>query len=295
MLASIIIRTFNEERYLEELLTSIAKQQSEVFSWEVVIVDSGSTDRTLEIASSFEARVIHIRKEEFTFGRSLNIGCDSAKGDFVAFISGHCIPTNRHWLEELLLPLHEDSDCWYSYGQQVGRDSTKFSEECHFKKFFPDRSRIQSESFFCNNANAATKKSVWEEFKFDELLTGLEDLLFGKQIIERGKKICYTHKSSVFHIHDESWFQVRHRYERESLALRDINPEIQFDIIDFIKCFVVSVLSDSRYAIEQGRFFKVFGSILAFRLMYCWGTYKGNHINRKLSKELKIKYFYPER
>ena len=92
MLTSIIIRTLNEERYLPELLAKISEQHTVLTDQEIVVVDSGSTDSTIEIASSYGCRITHISQEEFTFGRSLNVGCDYAEGDIFVFISGHCIP-----------------------------------------------------------------------------------------------------------------------------------------------------------------------------------------------------------
>ena len=62
MLASVVIRTYNEERYLNELLQAIAKQKNEVVDCEVVLIDSGSTDATLEIAKSHNCRITHIKK-----------------------------------------------------------------------------------------------------------------------------------------------------------------------------------------------------------------------------------------
>ena len=75
-LVSVVIRTLNEEKHLDELLRSIRSQKSDLFDIEVVIVDSGSLDRTLEIANNYAARITYIKKREFTFGRSLNIGCN---------------------------------------------------------------------------------------------------------------------------------------------------------------------------------------------------------------------------
>ena len=169
---SIIIRTLNEERYLGELLESIARQElSENYQIETIIVDSGSTDRTLEIAKTFDCYITHIAKADFSFGRSLNLGCDSASGDFFVFISGHCIPTDELWLKKLISPL--ENECVYTYGRQVGRDTTKFSEQQLFNKYFPDASQIPQEGFFINNANAAIRASIWKDNRFDESLTGV--------------------------------------------------------------------------------------------------------------------------
>ena len=95
LLVSIIIRTLNEDAYLGELLEAIDQQKKPDFSVEIVIVDSGSTDNTLEIAEKFGARITTIKKEHFTFGRSLNEGCEFALGELFVLISGHCVPTDH--------------------------------------------------------------------------------------------------------------------------------------------------------------------------------------------------------
>ena len=135
MLVSIIIRTLNEERYLDEILFAIESQNVNNFSYEVVIVDSGSTDNTLKIAKSHNARITYIKKQNFTFGRSLNIGCEYAYGEFLVFISGHCIPANKDWLQNLIAPLVQKK-CDYTYGRQIARDMTKFSERQVFDNTF---------------------------------------------------------------------------------------------------------------------------------------------------------------
>lgn len=292
MLASVVIRTYNEERYLNELLSAIAKQKNEVVDREVVIIDSGSTDATLEIARSHNCRITHIEKSEFTFGRSLNMGCEFANGDFLVFVSGHCIPASDTWLDELCKPLH-DGVADYSYGRQVGRDTTKYSEDRHFEKWFPEYSKLPQEGFFCNNANAAVTRSAWELFKFNEELTGLEDMFLAKLLVETGRKVAYAATAPVYHIHDETWKQVKIRYEREAYALQRIMPEVQFSFSDFVRYFISGVMADSASAIRDKVFMSKFGEIVLFRFYHYWGTYKGNHEHRKLSTKMKKQYFYP--
>ena len=293
MLASVVIRTFNEEKYLGQLLQSLRGQRCKNVSLEVVLVDSGSTDNTLSIAQQHGCRITHIKKEDFTFGRSLNVGCEFAKGELLVFISGHCIPVNENWLDELCEPLL-NGVVEYCYGKQEGKDTTKFSEYQHFEKWFPDYSKLPQEGYFCNNANSAITRKAWQAFKFDESLTGLEDMHLAQRLINADSKIGYVSSAPVFHIHDETWSQVRVRYEREAYALHQIMPEVQFSIADFFRYFLSSVLSDCSAAIDQKVFMKRFFEILLFRFNHYWGTYKGNHEVRKLATTLKHRYFYPK-
>lgn len=293
MLVSIIIRTLNEGKYLEELLRAIDTQEKNGFLVEVVIVDSGSTDKTLDIANKYKARVTYINKKYFTFGRSLNIGCKFANGKYLVFISGHCIPFNKSWLQELVDPLIKNK-CDYTYGRQIGRDTTKFSENQVFEQYFPIKSGTAVNNIFCNNANSAMTRIAWSKYQFNEELTGLEDMFMAKQIYQDNGSIVYVASSIVYHIHKESWKRVKTRYERESIALQKIMPEIRISLWDTLNFILKGIFRDAQVALRQKVLFKELLSIIAFRVMQYYGAYKGNHFCRKLSHEAKMNYFYPK-
>lgn len=291
--ASIIIRTFNEEKWLPGALQAINEQNFGSLCVETIVVDSGSTDRTCQVAMDYGCRLIHICKSEFTFGRSLNMGCEAAEGRNLVFISGHCIPDSTDWLQKLISPLDEGL-CAYVYGRQVGRrDVSKFSEEMLFGKYFPQSSAIPQEGYFCNNANAAIPKAIWLGNRFDEDVTGLEDMLLAKQLHDQGLKIGYVAEAPVVHLHEESWSKVRSRYEREAIALRTIMPDIHVSFGDFIRYTVAGILFDWSEALGKRLFWRQAGEIALFRIAQYWGTYKGNNDHRKMSRERKERYFYP--
>jgi rhamnosyltransferase len=291
MKASIVIRTYNEQQHLPGVLQAI-KGQATSFPHETVIVDSGSTDRTREIAEEFGCRIVSISKEDFSFGRSLNMGCRAAQGECLVFVSGHCIPAQKDWLVRLIQPLGQDSIV-YTYGRQVGNSSSRFSECQIFGKYFPAKSALPQEGFFCNNANAALLKQVWEGQPFDEDLTGLEDMHLSKLLVARGMKVGYVAEAPVYHLHDESWAQIRRRFEREAIALQHIMPEIHVSLTDFLRYFVSAVLLDCGSAMQANIFRRKAKEILLYRMMQFWGAYRGNHMHRKLSIARKEKYYYP--
>ncbi|MDA8526781.1 glycosyltransferase [Gammaproteobacteria bacterium] len=293
MLVSIVIRTLNEEKYLDELLGAINFQEKDGFNSEVVIVDSGSTDKTLEIARKYNSRVTYIDKKEFSFGKSLNIGCDYADGEYLVFISGHCIPEDKYWLKNLVDPLIKQ-ECDYVYGRQIGRDTTKFSENQVFKKYFPEKTEARVSEIFCNNANSAITRAAWDKYKFNEELTGLEDLFMAKEIVQDNGKVDYIPRSVVFHIHDETWAQVKTRYERESIALQKIMPEVKVSLFDTLNFILTGIFGDMVIAFHQRVLLKELRSIILFRIMQYYGAFKGNHLSRKLSYKSKMKYFYPK-
>ncbi len=215
---SIIVRAFNEERHLPALFDAFDAQTYRDF--EVVLVDSGSYDRTREIAEARGARVIRINSHDFTFGFSLNVGIDAAAGRYIAIVSAHTVPTDEHWLEKLVAPLRSD-DVAMSYGRQVGVPESKFSEAEDFERIFGTMPRDDRPgNIRANNANSAIPKKLWEEKSFNPQITGLEDADWASHWLRRDKRVVYVPEAAIRHIHEETWPQVRRRYFREAVAAR---------------------------------------------------------------------------
>ncbi len=292
MLLSVVIRTLNEAKHLPALLAAIQSQVLGPHSCEVVLVDSGSTDATLQVAEQFNCRIVHIRKEDFSFGRSLNMGCQAANGDALVFVSGHCVPVNAQWLGKLVAPLGQDHVV-YSYGGQVGDESTHFSERQIFAKYFPAQSKVPQDGFYCNNANSALLRSEWELVRFDEDITGLEDMFLAKELVQLGRQLAYVADAKVFHLHDETWRQVRRRFEREAIALQRIMPEVHLGPLDVVRYAASAILLDCGAALQERSLLQHLPNIVAYRSNQFWGAYKGNHVHRQLSRVAKERYYFP--
>lgn len=290
---SIIYRSLNEEKWLGHSLEAAAAQSLATGRRvEFILVDSGSTDGTLEIAARGGCRIVHIKKPDFTFGRSLNYGCSAATGDVLAFISAHCIPSHERWLENLIAPLC-DGQAEYAYGRQTGHAVSRFSEHQVFDQYYAGESKIPQAELFVNNANAAMLKSVWEKYRFDEAATGLEDLVFGKQLQRDGGRIAYVADAPVVHVHEETLNQTKRRYYREALTLREIFPEVHFHFGDFLRFFAAGVFHDFSEALTQKKFFDEAGGVIGYRFMQYWGAWRGHNEHRVLSRAQKESYYYP--
>jgi glycosyltransferase involved in cell wall biosynthesis len=290
--ASVVIRTLNEGRYLDELLTAIRQQRTRDLDCEVVIVDSGSTDETLAIAEKHGCTIVHIKRENFSFGRSLNIGCEEAKGEVLVITSGHCVPASSDWLKNLSQPL-VDGIAQYSYGKQLGGPNSYYSECRVFQKYFPDASKLPQEGFYCNNANSAILKSSWQRYRFDEELTGLEDMALAQWLVRDGGKVAYVSDAPVYHYHNENWSQVRRRFEREAIALQKIMPNVHIGWLDALKYTLSSIWGDVKKAAQSKQLLGNFTQIVRYRYYQYTGSYRGNQQHRKLSQAEKDQYFYP--
>ena len=289
---SIIIRAYNEEPHIDRLLTGILRQQMR--DVEIILVDSGSTDDTVAVASRYPVRVLSIRPEDFSFGRSLNLGCAKARGEFIVIVSAHVYPVYANWLEKLLAPF-SDPQVALTYGKQRGAASTKFSEHQVFRKWFPDERRVSQTDPFCNNANAAIRRDLWEANPYDESLTGLEDIAWARSLIERGYKVAYMPEAEVIHIHKESMRQIYNRYRREAIALKKIFPQQNLTLREFIWLLVTNIGSDLIRAWRAGLFFSRIFQIMTFRLMQFWGTYGGFQQTDPVTARMKRTFYYPRR
>ncbi len=287
---SIVIRAYNEERHIGKLLTGIKKQS--VQNCEVILVDSGSTDSTVEIASSFDTKIVSIDPEEFTFGRSLNRGIKAAAGEYIVIISAHCYPIYPDWLEQLLKPF-EDPQIAVCYGKQRGAESNHYSEHQFFKNYFPDSSQPNQGQPFTHNANAAIRKSLWEQHSYDEHLTGLEDIAWSSWAKEQGYSIAYVADAEIIHIHEETIKQVHNRYRREAIAMKQILPASQFSIRNMVSMIIRKLVNDISQARRDNVLLKEILNILRFRVYQYLGTWQGYRYSGKIDHQLHKQFYYP--
>ncbi len=292
--ASIVVRAFNEEKHIGRLFTGISQQNLSDF--EVILVDSGSTDATIAIVSGadchFPVKIVRIEPTQFSFGRSLNLGMAEARGDIVVIASAHVYPVYPDWLERLLSPF-VNPKIGLTYGKQRGNKSARISEHQIFAQWYPEHSQIQDNNPFCNNANAAVRRKLWEEHQYDETLSGLEDLEWGRWAIEQNYSISYVAEAEIVHIHEDSPKGIYNRYRREAMAFKRIYPQEKFGFWDFIQLFAGNATNDINKAIRDGKFNNGILSILWFRLMQFWGTYQGYKQSGPLTWELRKTFYYP--
>jgi len=287
---SIIIRAYNEEKHIRRLLIGIAEQT--VKDVQIILVDSGSTDRTIEETRDFNVEVVNIPPQEFTFGHSLNRGIEHARADLVVMASAHVYPVYPDWLETLLAPF-SDKNVALTYGKQRGSESTHFSELQIFRTWYPEHSVARQPFPFCNNANSAIRRSMWLFHPYDENLPGLEDLAWAKWAQENGSSIHYVAEAEVIHVHNESTAGIFNRYRREGMAFKQIYPDEKFTRRDQLKLFFQNVISDSREAYRAKCFLSSFFKIIRFRWLQFNGTYQGYKQSGPLTWQLKRAFYYP--
>ena len=290
MNVSVVIRSYNEAAHLGRLLDGLSKQT--VVPSQIILVDSGSTDETVAIALAHGVEVHTIDKAVFSFGRSLNVGCRAATGEVLVIASAHVFPVYDSWIERLVAPL-ADTGTALAYGRQVGDQTTKFSEHQVLAKWFPERSVARQDNPFCNNANAAVRREIWAAQPYDESLTGLEDMDWGKRAMERGFAVAYVAEAPVVHLHDETPRQIANRYRREAIAHRRIFHDQGLSIFDALRLTAANVVADYARAIRERVLLRNLAEIPMFRSAQFWGAYKGFRQRGPVSESLKRHFYYP--
>jgi glycosyltransferase involved in cell wall biosynthesis len=284
-----VIRAFNEESQIGRLLEGVRHQT--IPDSEIILVDPGSTDATIAMAVQYGATVLHIPPAEFTFGRSLNLGLEAASCDLAVLASTHIYPVYHDWLERLLSPF-EDPQVALSYGRQRGGENTQFSEQQIFSRWYSQISTIHQTHAFCNNANAALRRAIWKTHPFDESLTGLEDLAWGKGVQGAGYNISYSADAEVVHVHNETPRSVLNRYRKEGMAFKLIFPEAHFSLYDFVRNVLTNIGNDLLHALRLMESRHSLPGIFWFRFSQFWGTYHGYRHPGLLTPDLRQTFYY---
>ena len=208
MESSIIIRTHNEETWVGIMLARLASQSYQNF--EIIIVDSGSTDRTLEIIKKFPVRLIQIPAEDFTYPYALNVGCRAAKAEkYFVFLSAHSLPISDSWLEDGLSNF-VDNKIFGVYGMTQALPNGTFWEKLLFSKHKVSRARLSGFKKQVSGAgigvmgftNAAIRREFWDQKNFDENYElGGEDQVWSDMWFKKGFVAILDSAFSVAHSH----------------------------------------------------------------------------------------------
>ena len=270
---SVLIRTKNEAKDISKALYLVTNQLLK--PRDVIVVDSGSTDGTVEIVKQWrDVKLIQIRPEEFTFGRSLNIGFEAAGGEIIVPLSAHAFPCNQHWLQNLVKHF-DDPQVAGVYGKQVPHPDAWPPVQRDYLAFYSDQTRIQTspdsrrEHSF-SNANAAIRRKCWEKRCFNETLTGAEDREWARAMLRLGYKIVYEPEAAVYHSHNEPLLQVYLRTYREAMAQQSLY-ESKMSLRHALRRWRDSVLADIQFILQNGNGCKWLLRAPIYRLFWTYG------------------------
>lgn len=227
---SVIVPVKNGRRYLGEVLDAVRSQRVDA-EVEALVVDSGSTDGSVDIARAAGARVLAIDPAEFGHGKTRNLAAEQAGGEALAFLTQDATPAGECWLSELVAPLDESARVGLSFGPHLPRDDTSpmIARELveFFTSFGSDRVRIDHTpdpadpaAGFFSNVNSCVLRACWEEVRFRDVEYA-EDQAFAADTMAAGWKKAYVPSAPVLHAHDYPFTSFMRRYFDEYRGLQE--------------------------------------------------------------------------
>ncbi len=213
---SIVIPVKNGETWIGTCLKGI-QEQNLYDKTETILIDSGSTDNTLAIASSYPVKIFEIAAADFNHGGTRNFAVSKCSGEFVVMTVQDARAAERYWLDKLLEPFEDpeivavcgaqgvphDPDKnpvdWYRPHQQAAVKKLHFLPGV-FKNLSP---REQSDLCGWDNVNAVYRRRILLLNPFEEVVFG-EDMLWAKNAFISGLALAYNRNSVVFHYHHEN-------------------------------------------------------------------------------------------
>jgi len=225
---SIVILTKNAGSEFDSVLEMIHKQKYDQVI-EVIVIDSGSSDKTLEVAEKHEAIIHKIKPEDFGHGVTRNLGVRLAKGKFVCFITQDALPKNDIWLSSMTDELRKEGVAAV-YGKQLPKkDSTpmedfficdKYRDKKIVRKFIEGK-RMSMDDIHFSDRSSLLRRDLLVKYPYPEDLVLAEDQVWAKKMLEIGFAIVYEPLSEVYHSHNYSlvnafrkWFDVGSAFTR---------------------------------------------------------------------------------
>jgi rhamnosyltransferase len=259
---SIIIPTLNAEKDLQKLLIDLKKQEIND-NYEIIVIDSSSTDKTIKIAKSYKAKIIIISKKEFNHGLTRWLGAKKARGDILVYLTQDVSIKDRKAIEKIVTFLKKDKELAAVYGRQLPSiDANPIN--AHLRLFnYRENSYITSLSdrkikgikkvFFSDSFSAYKKKFLNSVGGFNKIETS-EDMDVAARLIKQGYKIGYCAEAEVIHSHNLSIKEEFERYKKIGKAHR---TNKNFHSAKSESLGVKYVLSGCKYLIENNEILQI--------------------------------------
>ncbi|MBF0217282.1 MAG: glycosyltransferase family 2 protein [Candidatus Omnitrophica bacterium] len=277
-LVSIVILTKDGGETLKESVKMIFKQETR-FTYELIAVDSGSTDGTVEFLKSSQARVIEIEPREFRFGPTRDLGFSKANGECVVTISQDVVPADRGWLEKIAAPiLCKEADVVQGV-EEYPRDKDVFywirtGSFCFTSERDEFRKKYGEIGFSCTNI--AIRRSVWDKTRFGDAPMS-EDQGLQKKIYSSGYRIIKEKKALVYHGHMYDLKGLMKRCENEGFGWKYLGEK--YSVKKIVKDLTTKrwIYGELIRGIAQGKIRNM--AELLFVFIRPLAIYKGNRFN----------------
>lgn len=206
---SIIIPAKNEAANIAQCLDAVNRQETP-FTYEIIVIDSGSTDTTIDIIKRYPSvQLVQIKPGEFGHGKTRNLGAEIAKGDYIVFLNADAVPLNSHWLTNLIRPLSENQNLAGVFSRHIPNEECFLYMKRDLQGSMPDNRILRTKAgkmdfMLFSTVSAAIPKETWKQFPFDDNIIIAEDQDWAKKVLNNRFTVLYEPASMVRHSHNYS-------------------------------------------------------------------------------------------
>jgi rhamnosyltransferase len=279
---SIVYLTYNGGRLFSKSLESVFSQKVN-FEFEVIAIDSGSTDGTLTLLKNYPIRVYQIPHDEFNFGLTRNCGFSLARGEILIALSQDAVPVGSDWLHNMVSPF-QDTAIAVVQGVDVLPNGEELFYWDRVQRFFYTRDcrtwMKTHNNIGLSFTSCAIRRRVWEENPLGKIDMS-EDKVFQKTIMKKGHRIFFQRNAKDYHFHRYTVKSLAKRCENEGLGWRlagqnyslsdmvmdMLKPEILYLLISGIMKFKIRYMSEFLFPFIRPAF-----------------IFKGNHFTKQYVK-----------
>jgi rhamnosyltransferase len=237
-LVSVILLTKNAGDVFPITLDVIFGQECD-YPFEVIVVDSGSSDDTLNVARRHPVELHQIRPEEFGHGRTRNLGARLAKGRYLVYLTQDAVPASRNWLSQLVANLEGDDKVAGVFGGQRPQEGADPFQEYFLQRTYHNRRMVKTagnkpltlENIFFSNVNSAIRKDVWQQYPFEEEIIMSEDQAWAKRVLLAGYILVYDPDAMVYHSHNYSLMSVLRRNFDSGYSLKGVTEDSLANVV----------------------------------------------------------------
>lgn len=265
---SVIMRCKNSDWVIAQALGSLFSQSFQDF--ELIVVDSGSTDRTLEMVKQYPCRLIEIEAKEYYPGDVLNMAIEQAHGDIIVFQNSDAVPLSPYSLERLLAAF-QNKETAAALARQIPRPEAESWVSREYAASFPDRTNTP-DWITLSLPMAAIRKKIWREHNFYTESWGSEDTEWGYWAKQNDLHIQYVKDAIVMHSHNYNLRQIYGRKFIEGEADAFIYGD-KYSILQALKQYLAAVARDYWAAAKDFDVKEIWQSPVR-RLVYYWAYYK---------------------
>ena len=207
---SLVIPTLDAESDIEVLLNRIYRQTRRPD--EVIVVDSNSSDRTVDIVKTFEwVRLISIERSEFNHGLTRDMALRESSGDIVCFMTQDAVPADDFYIGNLIAPILSDDRVAVSSGRQLPKDDARRFEQLVRDFNYGPESNIRTKAdiatmgikaYFATDVCSAYRRSAYIELGGFGKTNMSEDMLMAAKALNAGYSVAYAADARVYHSHN---------------------------------------------------------------------------------------------